>query len=69
MNFNLTTKSPKVLENISKFILIIADLNKDNRLIMSMKQFPLECFKPVAFFPGHLVHQMYYLLQGMQTLS
>ena len=47
--FNNTTtiKSPKMLENISKFILIDTDFNKDNRLIISMEQMPFEYFKSV----------------------
>ena len=53
--FNFTTKSPKILENISKCILIIADFNKNNCLLTSMKQLPLELFKSVAFFLGHPV--------------
>ena len=51
-DFNFATKSPKILENVSKFILIIADFNKDSHLIISMKQLPLELFKSVAFFSG-----------------
>ena len=43
------------MENISKFILIIADFNKNNCLLTSMKQLPLALFKSVAFFLGHPV--------------
>ena len=50
--FNFTVKFPNILGNISKFILVIADLNENNRLIMSMKQLPLEFLKSVAFFSG-----------------
>ena len=53
--FNFTTKSPKILEGISKFILIVEDFNKNNRLLTSMKPLPLEFFKSVAFFLGHPV--------------
>ena len=53
--FNFKTKSLKITENISKFILIIADFNKNNRLIISMKQLLLEFFKSVAFFLGQPV--------------
>ena len=51
-------KSPKILGSISKFILIIADLDKNNSLIMSMKQLPFEFFKSVAFFLGHPVFDL-----------
>ena len=44
-----------MLENISTFILIIADFNKNNCLLTSMKQLPLELFKSVEFFLGHPV--------------
>ena len=37
---------------MSKFVLIIADFNKNNCLLTSMKQLPLEFFKSVAFFSG-----------------
>ena len=40
--FNFKTKSPKILENMFKIILSIADFNKNNRLIMSVKQLPLD---------------------------
>ena len=40
------------MENISESIRIIADSNKNNRLIICMKQLPLEVFKSVAFFSG-----------------
>ena len=39
-----------MLENTSKLILIIVDFNKNNCLLTSMKQLPLELFKSVAFF-------------------
>ena len=63
MFFNFKSKSLKIMENISTFTLIIADFNKDNRLIMSMKQLPLEFFKSVAFFLGHPVSS-FILLYG-----
>ena len=44
-----------MLENISTFILIIADFNKNNCLLTSMKQLQLELFKSVEFFLGHPV--------------
>ena len=44
-----------MLENMSKFILIIADFIRNNCLLTSMKQLPLELFKSVAFFLGHPV--------------
>ena len=50
-DLNFTTKSPKILENISKFILIIADFNENDRMIMSIKQLPIEFFKSFAFSP------------------
>ena len=53
--FNFTTKSPKILKGISKFILIVEDFNKNNRLLTRMKPLPLEFFKSVAFFLGHPV--------------
>ena len=55
--FNFTTKSPKILEGISKFILIVEDFNKNNRLLTSMKPLPLEFFKSVAFFLGHKMRE------------
>ena len=39
----------------SKFILIIVDFNKNNCLLTSMKQLPIELFKSFAFFLGHPV--------------
>ena len=55
--------SPKILENMSKIILIIADFDKHNHLIISMKQLPLEFFKSVVFFLGHMVLVMLYLIK------
>ena len=55
-DFNFTTKSPKIVEDISKFILIIADCNRNKLLIIGRKQLPSEfLFNSVAFFPGRPV--------------
>ena len=51
--FSFATKSPKILKNISKFKLIIADIEKNNYLIIDSKQLVSEFFKSVAFFSGH----------------
>ena len=48
--FNSATKSPKILKNISKFKLIIADLEKNSHSIIYLKQLVSKLFKPVAFF-------------------
>ena len=53
--FNFTIRLPKILGKISKFILIIAEFNKNNCLQISMKQLPLELFKSVVSFLGHPV--------------
>ena len=53
--FNSATKSPKILKNISKFKLIIVDLEKTNYLVICFKQLSSESFKSVAFFLGHPV--------------
>ena len=39
---------------------MIADFNKNNCLLTSMKQLPLELFKSVAFFLGHPVQYTFY---------
>ena len=52
---NFTTEFPKILEYMSKSILIIADFSRNNRLIMSIKQLPSEIFRSVAFFLGYPV--------------
>ena len=54
MNFNFTTKSPKILENISKFILIIADFNKGNRFDEYETVF-IRFFQICCVFLGHPV--------------
>ena len=53
--FKTYNQVPKILENMSKIVPIIVDFSKINSLIMSMKQLPLEFFKTVASFLGHLV--------------
>ena len=51
---NSSTRSPKSLNNISKFNLIIVNFEKNNHITLNLKQLVLEFFKSVAFFgtPG-----------------
>ena len=44
--------SPKIMDNISNFMLIIADFIKNNRLMMSVKESTLWFFKSFTFFSG-----------------
>ena len=63
--FNFATKSPNILKNISKFKLIIADLEKNNYIIINLKQLVSEFFKSAAFFLGHPVEMLTFLCSGI----
>ena len=57
------------MKNISKFKLIIEDLEKNSYLIIYLKQLVSEFFKSVAFFVGHLVQLRLFPLHLQKRIS